>query len=58
MAKMPFVFTLVAIVLSTTISQAQTSQPDGGGVRSGAWPQSQDPAVVVLVAPAASAGRS
>jgi hydroxyacylglutathione hydrolase len=37
-AKMPFVFTLVAIVLSTTISQAQTSQPDGGGVRKGNLP--------------------
>ena len=38
MAKMRLAFSVAAIVLSTSISQAQISEPNGGGIRKGNLP--------------------
>lgn len=38
MGKMRFAFGVAVILLSVSVAQAQTSQPDGGGVRKGSLP--------------------
>jgi glyoxylase-like metal-dependent hydrolase (beta-lactamase superfamily II) len=38
MAKMRFAFSAAVLLFSVSISQAQTSQPDGGGIRKGTLP--------------------